>query len=202
MVTSSLPLSDIAEAGRPFTRGDLRAAGVSERLVRGGDVRRVTHGVHRLRSDHLGSWADLGYVEAPAPFAPEETAAIVEASGGVASHLTALLLHRVPLPPFLAEDGTVHVSRPHPRGASVRPEITSHARLVPAADVTVLHGIRLTSLERSWADLAALLRPGMLEPVVVAGDALVHRPWSPEGRRSPRTTTAALRSALLRAGRF
>ena len=27
-------------------------------------------------------------------------------------------------------------------------------------------------------------------------------PWSPEGRRSPRTTTAALRSALLRAGRF
>ncbi|MDK7329669.1 hypothetical protein QP516_07745 [Micrococcus luteus] len=76
MVTSSLPLPDIAEAGRPFTRGDLRAAGVSERLVRGADVRRVTHGVHRLRSDHLGSWADLGYVEAPAPFAPEETAAI------------------------------------------------------------------------------------------------------------------------------
>ncbi|RUQ34252.1 hypothetical protein D8M33_01340 [Micrococcus sp. HSID17245] len=202
MATSSQPLSDIVEAGRPFTRGDLRAAGVSERLVRGGDARRVTHGVHRLRSDHLGSWAELGYAEAPAPFAPEETAAIVAASGGVASHLTALLLHRVPLPPFLAEDGTVHVSRPHPRGASVRPEITSHARLVPAADVTVLHGIRLTSLERSWADLAALVRPGMLEPAVAAGDVLVHRPWSPEGRRSPRTTTAALRSALLRAGRF
>ena len=113
-----------------------------------------------------------------------------------------LAMMLVPLPPFLAEDGTVHVSRPHPRGASVRPEITSHARLVPAADVTALHGIRLTSLERSWADLAALLRPGMLEPVVAAGDALIHRPWSPEGRRSPRTTTAALRSALLRAGRF
>ena len=42
----------------------------------------------------------------------------------------------------------------------------------------------------------------MLERVVAAGDALIHRPWSPEGRRSPRTTTAALRSALLRAGRF
>ena len=109
MATSSLPLPDIVETGRPFTRGDLRAAGVSERLVRGGDVRRVTHGVHRLRTDHLGSWAELGYAEAPAPFAPEETVAIVEASGGVASHLTALLLHRVPLPPFLAEDGTVHV---------------------------------------------------------------------------------------------
>ncbi|UBH25505.1 hypothetical protein KW076_04775 [Micrococcus porci] len=204
-VLGSAPLPIRAEGPPPlglFTRSDLRAAGLGGHRVHGRDVRRVTHGVHRLATDPAGDWAVLGHRCPPAPFAPEETAAIVEAAGGVASHLTALLLHGVPLPPFLAEDGTVHVSRPHARGASGRLEVTSHARSVPAADVTSLHGIRVTSLERTWADLASLVPPGLVDPVVAAGDAVVRHPWTPQGRSAPRTTPARLAAALDRAGRF
>ena len=68
MATSSQPLPDIVEAGWPFTRGDLRAAGVSERLVRGADVRRVTHGVHRLQTDHL----DLDFAHRDDPDVPQD----------------------------------------------------------------------------------------------------------------------------------
>ena len=202
MPVPPVPLTDVVRASPLFTRADLTAAGLPVDRVRARDVRRVTHGVHRRTADSLGSWSALGYGEAPSPFCPEETAAVVEASGGVASHLTALLLHEIPLPPFLTEDGTVHVSRPHARGASRRHEVTSHARTVPAQDVDMLHGVRVTGLERTWADLAAQVRPGMIEPVVAAGDAVVRQPWTPAGRAPARTTTAALRAALVRAGRF
>ncbi|TFI02941.1 hypothetical protein E4A47_06130 [Micrococcus flavus] len=185
-----------------LTRAGLRAAGLPEGRVRSRGIRRVTHGVHRSAAHVSGRWVDLGYPAPPAPFSPEDTAVVVEASGGVASHATALLLHGVPLPPWVCEDGTVHISRPHPRGASVRAEVTSHARTVPAVDVTTLHGIRVTGLERTWADLASLVPPRLIDPVVAAGDAVVRHPWTEGGRTAPRTTTTALRSALDRAGRF
>lgn len=196
------PLDVVGTGARLFTRTDLRAAGLTVDRLRAADVRRVTHGVHRRASDLPGDWSALGYAVPPSAFAPEETAAVVEAAGGVASHRTALLLHGIPLPPFLEEDGTVHVSRPHPRGASVRREVTSHARSVPAADVVVLHGVRVTGLERTWADLATLVRPGHLSPVVAAGDAVVTGAWTPEGRLPARTSVAQLGEALRRAGRF
>ena len=194
---------DVAGAIPPlFTRADLRAAGIPVDRLRATDVRRVTHGVHRRRSDVPGEWAALGYAAPPSAFAPEETAAIVESAGGVASHLTALLLHGMPVPPFLEEDGTVHISRPHARGASIRREVTSHARIVPADDVALLHGVRVTSIERTWADLATLVRPGHLSPVVAAGDAVVTGAWTPEDRLPARSSVARLRAALGRAGRF
>lgn len=198
-------LPAVLTAQATFSRLDLVSAGVSEGRLRRTDVRRVTHGVHRLRTDPArapDTWAAHDFAEPPAPLSPGDVAAVVRASGGVASHLTALLLHRIPLPPWLAEDGRIHVSRPHPSGASVRREVASHARTVPPADVVELHGIRVTSLERTWADLATLLPRGMVDPLVVAGDAVVNPPWTPSGRRAPRTTPAQLRAALGRAGRF
>ena len=196
------PLDAVVGESPLFTRAHLRSAGIPEDRLRAADVRRVTHGVHRRATDEPGDWSALGHPTPPCPFAPEETAAIVEASGGVASHVTALLLHRLPVPPFLAEHGTVHVSRPHARGISRRLEVTSHARTVPADDVVVLDGVRVTSIERTWADLATLVRPGLLGPVVAAGDAAVTGAWTPDGRLPARTSVPRLRAALARAGRF
>lgn len=196
------PLDVVAAGGPLFTRADLSAAGLPADRLRAADVRRVTHGVHRRADDVPGDWGALGYAEPPVAFAPEETAAIVTASRGVASHLSALLLHGIPVPPFLVDDGQVHVSRPHSRGASERPEVRSHARSVPEADAVVLHGIRVTSVERTWADLAALVRPGHLDPVVAAGDAVVTGIWTPQGRLPPRATILRLRAGLARSGRF
>lgn len=202
MTRLDVPTVPVASPGPVLARAAWLASGLTDDDLRGPRMRTVTRGVHRPACDVPGTWDALGYESPPAPFAPEETAAIVEAAAGVASHLTALLLHRVPLPPFLVEDGRVHVSRPHPRGASRRGEVVSHARTVPAVDVVSLHGIRVTSLERTWADLAALLVPGMADPLTVAGDAVVNRPWTPAGRLPPRTTPARLAAALDRAGRF
>ncbi|MDY6055270.1 hypothetical protein [Micrococcus sp.] len=198
----ALPATLGPTAAPTFTRADLRAHGLPEDRLRAGDIRRVTHGVHRRTADAPLTWDALGYPVPPAPFAPEEVAAVVQAARGVASHVTALLLHGLPLPPFLTEDGTVHLSRPHRRGASLRPEVTSHARSVPGQDVVRLHGIPVTSIERTWADLAAMLPRGPVDPVVAAGDAAVTPLWTPEGRLPPRTTIPRLRACLERSGRF
>lgn len=66
----------------------------------------------------------------------------------------------------------------------------------------MLHGIPVTSIERTWADLAALLPRGTVDELVVAGDGIVKHPWSPWGRQAPLTTVERLRAALQRAGRY
>ncbi|MGJ5589740.1 endonuclease domain-containing protein [Micrococcus lylae] len=73
---------------------------------------------------------------------------------------------------------------------------------MPAEDVEVMHGIPVTSIERTWADLAALLPMGMVDELVVAGDGIVKRPWTPQGRLEPLTTVQRLRDAVKRAGRY
>lgn len=185
-----------------LTRDDLHARAIPvDRLSRTG-VRRITHGVHRRVDDVPGSWGALGYSTPPAPLPPEETAAVVRAGRGVASHLTALLLHRIPVPPWLAEDGRIHLTRPHARGVCRRFGVLSHARSLGEEDVVRLHGIPVTTVERTWADLASLLPRGMVDPLVVAGDAVVTPPWTSEGRGAAATSTRRLRAALDRAGRF
>lgn len=81
----------------------------------------------------------------------------------------------------------------------------THARMAPPPeDVTTVHGVPCTSLERTWEDLASLMPRGPADPLVIAGDALVDRPWvEAEQRRGPaRTTVDALHAALSRAGCF
>lgn len=63
-----------------------------------------------------------------------------------------------------------------------------------------LHGIPVTSPERTWADLAALLPVGRVDALVVAGDSVVKRPWTLQGRQEPRTKVQRLREAVQRAG--
>lgn len=71
-----------------------------------------------------------------------------------------------------------------------------------ADDVVEIHGIRTTSVERAWLDLAALRPRGPRDPLVIAGDARVNRPWADGQRSDPVTTPERLREALRRTGRF
>ena len=193
------PLSDL-----PFGAADLRLAGLSPERARRGDLRRVTHGLYRVLDVASAEWAGLDYPEAPVPWAPEEAAAVVSLTGGVVSHLSALLLHRLIVPPWVWPDGRLHVSRPHRLGVCDRAGVVTHSRTVPDEDVVLLHGIPVTAVERTWLDLASMMPRGPVGPVVIAGDALVNRPWiEAEGARGePITSIEALQAALRRAGRF
>ena len=188
----------------PFGAADLRRAGVSVERTRRADLRRVSQGLHRAREAERGEWADLGYPVDPLPWVPEEAAAVVPLTGGVVSHLSALLLHRLTVPPWVRPDGRLHVSRRHGRGVCDRSRVATHGRSVPQEDVVALHGIAVTSVERTWLDLASLMSRGPVDPLVIAGDALVNRPWiAGDGRRGePVTSVESLRAALRRAGRF
>lgn len=191
-------------ADRPFTRVDLTTAGWSVERARRGDLVRVVHGVHRSWEAETGDWADLGFPVDPVPWPPMDAAAVVRRARGVLSHQSAALVHGLVVPAWVRPDGRLHLSRPHDRGLSGLPRVQTHARSVPPVDVTSIHGIPCTSLERTWVDLASLMPRGPVDPLVIAGDALVNHPWAGEGqaRGAARTTVVSLRAALERAGRF
>ena len=185
-----------------FRLTDLTAAGFSAERARRADLRSVTHGVHRATGAAVEDWRALGHDEDPVPWPPEEAAAVVQEAGGVLSHQSALLVHRLVVPRWVRPDGRLHISRPHELGICDRVGVRTHSREVPADDVVEIHGIRTTSVERAWLDLAALRPRGPRDPLVIAGDALVNRPWADGKRGDPVTTPERLREALRRTGRF
>ncbi len=116
--------------------------------------------------------------------------------------ISAARIHGLPLPP-----GTpvlpVHVAVPAGvRRPSAR-DVRAHHVTIDAEDVGVVDGLRVTKIERTWCDLAAVGLP--LGALVAAGDAIlrVRRPLSTigrlragaaryQGRRGARTIVAAL----------
>lgn len=129
------------------------------------------------------------------------------------SHETAAHLHGIPTPwrPWLRLDplgdavGTaapVHLTVPAGTQRIRREGLMDHRRRLPPEHITELHGLRVTTLERTWLDLCSLGSPWHLPDLVAAGDHCVKRPWSSAGRLRPLTTPALLQRALLQAGRF
>lgn len=98
---------------------------------------------------------------------------------------TAAELLGIPLPPGKRALG-VDVGVPAGRRRFDPQGVVPHHLLLGADDVVVRKGLRLTSVERTWCDLAQHLT---LPQLVAAGDALIRR-------RHPRTTVARLRDAL------
>lgn len=90
--------------------------------------------------------------------------------GAVLSLGSAARLWNVPLPRRLEEDWRIHIARR--RGASMprRANVVGHLLTLLPAEVVEFDGVRLTSPERTWLDLAAVLAP---DELVAAGDALV-----------------------------
>lgn len=107
--------------------------------------------------------------------------------GQAFSHLTAAFLFGVPLPRS-ARSPSLHVMSPTPVRAMRATGVTGHqASLVPD-EVVRVGGLPVTSPERTWCDLAALL--GFAD-LVAAGDHLLC--W-----KYPRTTIDQLTDAVAR----
>ncbi|SFO04256.1 type IV toxin-antitoxin system AbiEi family antitoxin domain-containing protein [Mycetocola miduiensis] len=89
--------------------------------------------------------------------------------GAIFSHVTAARLHGMPLP-IEFDDGPLHVMSPAGVRATKARGTVGHCATLGASDVTERQGIRLTTPERTWCDLAAILN---FSDLVAAGDSLL-----------------------------
>lgn len=141
-------------AGRPFTRAEALAAGLTPKQMRSSRLRRLLRGVY-VSADLVLTvlvWARAALLAAP--------------SGAVISHHTALALWGLDVP----SDGRIHVST-RTGWDSEHPRIASHRRLASIA-VRERHGLLITSPERTFVDLATKLSWPWL---VVVGDWLIEQ---------------------------
>jgi hypothetical protein len=151
----------------PFTRAEARAAGISARRVMGGRYQRLFY--------------DL-YVSADLVVTPDVRAnAVLKISppGSQVSHFTAAELWGGTVP----SQAQTHVSCPRSGVRSERRGVGSH-RLSSDAQVVRLRGLRVSSPEQTFIDLACVLS---LVDLVVLGDSLV---------KAKRTTVDRLVSAV------
>ena len=84
------------------------------------------------------------------------------------SHTTAALLWGLPVD----DDGRVHVTRGTTACASERGDVVTHRARLHPADADTCRGRPVTSLSRTFVDLAAGLH---LEPLVAVGDVVLRR---------------------------
>ncbi|MES2093708.1 MAG: hypothetical protein V4531_07845 [Actinomycetota bacterium] len=165
--------------GGPFTVGHALALGVGASRLRGPDLERPFWGI-RVPAGSVETLLDqvnaYGQRMSPSAFF---------------SHVTAARLWGIPLPFGLQRrsglDVAVGPGRVVPVGAGIR----GHRLQVDERDLLQFGQIRITSLARTWCDLAALLSE---EDLVAAGDFLI---WRRRAERL-RLTTLDLESALAR----
>lgn len=135
---------------------------------------------HQLRSPRLVSptrglrqWAEAD------PHWMELARALCQLDGQhYLSHTTAAQLWGIWLPPWLQDEEQVHITgRQGAAGARRRPGVVGHRARLDPRDVVEVDGFRLTTPERTWLDLAPVLRDPF--DLVGAGDALLQRPDGP-----------------------
>ena len=105
----------------------------------------------------------------------------------VLCHVTAARIWRVGLPLWAEADWRIHLARPQGGSIPKRANVAGHRLALRPGDVVMLDGVRVTSPERTFLDLAAVLP---LDDLVAAGDSLVseHGPEFP----SPRDALSSL----------
>lgn len=170
---------------QPFTTRQARAVGVSLGRLRGPDLRAPFHGIRIPRP-----------LQATA--AHQDSRAIEELccalqhrlpAGAWFCGVTAAVVTGVPLPRELERSRVLHVAAASPgRGPSGR-GVRGHSYIASATDVRLWHGLRISTPERAWCELAGALD---LADLVAAGDHLIHH-------ELPLTSVSALTDAV---GRF
>ncbi|SDC56220.1 type IV toxin-antitoxin system AbiEi family antitoxin domain-containing protein [Microbacterium enclense] len=183
--------SAVARARRSlFSRAELRERGVTEADLRkasaGGEWHRIQPGVYVAREE----WETARPTDRHrfAILAAENRA---REAGGVISHLSAAVLHGLPLYRF--SDGPVHTTVPRashpPSGRAVR----RHTGALGAADVVIVDGLLCTSLERTVFDIACT-QPR--EAALSCADAALRRAAVTDRRFDP-DAQALWREAML-----
>lgn len=197
-----------------ITSRDVRASGLSPERLRAQDLEHLDHGIYLRRDATLRSWQSLGLPEPGHRTLPDFLAALLTLHpSGVLSHETAAHLHGIPMPhaPWLHRDPSgyrtsdlppVHITVPKGTKRIRRSGVVDHRRKLDARHVTEVHGLRVTTLERTWLDLCALGYPWLLDDLVAAGDHLVKHPWHPGGRLPPLSTVEQIRQAVDQVGQF
>jgi hypothetical protein len=105
----------------------------------------------------------------------------------VFSHVTAALLHGMPLPERF-DNAPLHVMSPASARSTKATGTVGHSASFTSLEVVAVRGIPVTTVERTWCDLAAIL--GFAD-LVAAGDSLL---W----HENPATTIERLRDAVTR----
>lgn len=151
---SSLPP---ALTRRSFALPESDACGVSRGRTRARDLTTLSRGVR-------------------APAGVEQTLLqqvhphLVLLPDAVASDETAAMLHGMPLPPWLQSGDMLHLTRPAASAAIRRNGIHGHRRSLRATEVVRVGGLPVTSIARTWVDMAGQLG---IEDLVVAADWMV-----------------------------
>ncbi|MCU1557059.1 MAG: hypothetical protein JWN09_1054 [Microbacteriaceae bacterium] len=160
-------------AARPFTLQEGLDRGLGDKRLRGADLQHPYRGV-RIASSTTLTLSELCH-------ALQSKLPRYASFCGV----TAAVIMGIPLPMPLEQSRVLHVCVPSPHRAPVGKYIHGHAFRISPGDVRAWHGLRLTTPERTWCELASLLT---LPDLVAAGDFLVH--W-----RLPLTTIQGLQDA-------
>jgi hypothetical protein len=158
MVTAKPLPEDLSKL--PFTIYQARTLGVAPKRLRAKDL----VGAGRLIRAHAGR--DVALVERARVLCAATPDAWV-------SHETAAVFFDLGLPPWLAQEPRVHLSKPHGLPRVRRAGIIGHRVHVIPGEVVEIDGTRVSRPARTWLDLAHQLP---LRYLVAMGDQLIRIP--------------------------
>lgn len=169
---------------QPFTTRQGLAAGLSPNRLRGPDLSAPFHGIRMPQRKQIATVrADILALEELCGALQQKLPADAWFCG-----VTAAVVMGVPLPARLERSRILHVAVAPPlRGPNGR-GVRGHTFTADANDVRLWHGIRISSPERVWCELAGTLD---LPDLVAAGDYLIQY-------RLPSTSPGKLADAVAR----
>ncbi len=163
---------------------------VAEALQHGVSVRRLRH--RSLVA--LGRGIRSGIPTADVPLEIRARPFVEVNQGCAASHLTAAELLDLPRRHQKEPTHLFHIIRPEGAAHLNRPHVIVHRMKLYDDEITTLNGIRLTTPERTWLDLAETLS---VDELIVAGDSCVRMPRPEfEGRDEPLCSIADLQRMI------
>ena len=98
---------------------------------------------------------------------------------GIISHLTAAHIHGFDLPRGFETQTAIDLSRPREASTPRRKNVNGHRLVLTPEEIRDVEGVPVTSIQRTWLDLADILA---LDDLVVVGDQIVcchHRTFGP-----------------------
>ena len=129
----------------------------------------------RLRAKDLADGGRLIHVPNGSELDLLERARVVTAAtpGAWISHATAALLTGLGLPPWMDDERSIHLSKPHTLPRVRRAGVTGHRVRVFPGEVMEFQGIPVSGRPRTWLDLAKELP---LNYLIAMGDQLIRQP--------------------------